>query len=185
MAYLVVAYPKLAQDDFDFIQNYREQNDPRYFSVIEPHITLVFVINDIEREKFIGEVKGKIAGVQPFDFEVKVATINQNDDGQYYHEFLVPDTGYSQIVKLHDRLYSGLFAPYQRFDIDFIPHIGIGNSDEIGTSKKRIDEVNAKDISISGRVDSVDIIEYKDGQITTIEKINLSSVSDSNTMRTV
>lgn len=173
MAYLVVAYPKLAQSDFDFIQNYREQNDPRYFSVVDPHITLVFAIGDIDKDSFVNEVKNKIAGIEPFDFEIKVATINQNDDGKYYHEFLVPDTGYSNIVKIHDKLYSGLFAPHLRFDIDFIPHIGIGNSDEAQISKQRIDELNAKGVSISGRVDNVDVIEYADGKVTTVEKIAL------------
>ena len=173
MAYLVVAYPKLAQNDFDFIQNYRDQNDPRYFSVVDPHITLVFPISDTDKDSFVSEVKDKIASVQPFDFEIKVATINQNDDGKYYHEFLVPDTGYSNIVKLHDKLYSGLFAPRLRLDIDFIPHIGIGNSDEAKISKQRIDELNAKGVSISGRVDSVDVIEYADGKVTTVEKIAL------------
>ncbi len=173
MSYLVVAYPKLAKTDFDFIQTYREQNDLRYFSVIEPHITFVFAINNIDKDSFIDEVKDKIAGVKPFDFEINVATINQNDDGKYYHEFLVPDTGYSNIVKLHDKLYSGLFTPHLRFDIDFIPHIGIGNSDEAQVSKQRIDELNTKGVSIAGRVESVDVIEYKDGGIATIEKYEL------------
>jgi len=173
MAYLVVAYPKLEQSDFDWIQNYREQNDPRYFSVIEPHITLVFAINDTDKDSFVNEVKQKLAGVEPFDFALNVATINQNDDGKYYHEFLVPDVGYSNTVKLHDKLYSGLFAPHLRFDIDFIPHIGIGNSDEAQISKQHIDELNAKGVSISGKVDEVDVIEYKDGAITTVEKIAL------------
>ncbi|MGE5309452.1 MAG: 2'-5' RNA ligase family protein [Sphaerimonospora mesophila] len=173
MAYLVIAYPKLQQSDFDFIQNYREQNDPRYFSIVEPHITLVFAINDIDKSSFVSEVRDKIVAVRPFDFEIKVATINQNDDGKYYHEFLVPDTGYSNIVKLHDKLYSGLFAPHLRFDIDFIPHIGIGNSDEVHISKRRIDELNAKDVSVSGRVETVDVIEFSDDKVTTLEKYEL------------
>ena len=173
MAYLVVAYPKLEQGDSDFIQNYREHNDPRYFSVVEPHITLVFAINDIDKDSFVSEVKDKIAGVKPFDFVINVATINQNEDGKYYHEFLVPDAGYSNIVKLHDKLYSGLFTPHLRFDIDFIPHIGIGNSDKAETSKQRIDELNAAGVSVSGRVDSIDVIEFVDGKVTTVEKINL------------
>lgn len=173
MAYLVVAYPKLEQSDFDFIQNYREQNDPRYFSVVDPHITLIFPISDIDKDSFVSEVKNRIAGIKPFDFALNVATINQNDDGEYYHEFLVPDTGYSNIVKLHDKLYSSLFTPHLRFDIDFIPHIGIGNSDEAQISKQRIDELNAKGVSIAGRIESVDIIEYKDGTVTTVAKIDL------------
>ncbi len=173
MAYLVVAYPKLQQSDFDFIQNYREQNDPRYFSVIDPHITLVFAINDIDKDSFVSEVKDKIAGIKPFDFVMNVATINQNDDGKYYHEFLVPDTGYSNIIKLHDKLYSGLFAPYLRFDIDFIPHIGIGNSDEVHIAKQRIDGLNARGLSIAGRVESIDIIELSDGRVTTVERCDI------------
>ena len=173
MAYLVVAYPKLQQSDFDFIQNYREQNDPRYFSVVDPHITLVFAINDTDRDSFVSEVRDKIAGVKSFDFVMNVATINQNDDAKYYHEFLVPDTGYSNIVKLHDKLYSGLFAPHLRFDIDFIPHIGIGNSDDAQISKQRVDELNTRGVSISGRVESVDVIEFVDGKVMTIEKISL------------
>lgn len=173
MAYLAIAYPKLEQNDFDWIQNYREQNDPRYFSVVDPHITLVFAINDVDQDCFVSEVKDKIAGVQPFDFEIKVATINQNDDGKYYHEFLVPYTGYSNIVKLHDRLYSGLFASRLRFDIDFIPHIGIGNSDEAKISKLRIDELNTKGVSISGCVDDISVVELKDGVVTLIESIDL------------
>lgn len=173
MAYLVVAYPKLQQDDLDWIQYYRQRNDPRYFSVVEPHITLVFAISDIDQNIFVSEVKNKIDGIRSFHFEIKVATMNQNDEGKYYHEFLVPDTGYSNIVKLHDRLYSGIFAPYLRFDIDYIPHIGIGNSDEAETSKKRVDRLNADGVSITGLVDSIDVIEYKDKVVTTLEKITL------------
>ena len=173
MAYIVIAYPELEKSDFDWIQNYRKTNDPRYFSVIEPHVTLVFAISDINKDDFINEVKQKLAGVEPFDFEIKVATINQNDDGSYYHEFLVPDSGYSNIVKLHDKLYSGLFAPHLRFDIDFIPHIGIGNSDEAPTSKKRVDDLNQQGVSINGRIGSIDIIEYADGKVSTLEKIEL------------
>ncbi|HKU18102.1 MAG TPA: 2'-5' RNA ligase family protein [Candidatus Saccharimonadales bacterium] len=173
MAYLVIAYPELQQADFDWIQNYRKANDPRYFSVVEPHITLVFAISDIDKDSFVSEVKQKLVGTEAFDLEIKVATINQNDDGSYYHEFLVPDTGYSNIVKLHDKLYSGLFAPHLRFDIDFIPHIGIGNSDKAQTSKKRVDDLNKQELAIKGRIGSIDVIEYADGKVSTVEKIRL------------
>ncbi|MGB4762212.1 MAG: 2'-5' RNA ligase family protein [Candidatus Saccharimonas sp.] len=174
MAYLVVAYPKLEQTDFNWIQTYREQNDSRYFSVIKPHFTLVFAIHDINKEDFVNEVKDKIAAIEPFDFEIKVATINQNDDGKYYHEFLVPDTGYSNIVKLHNKLYAGLFAQHLRYDIDFIPHIGIGNSDEVQLSKQRIDELNARGLSVVGRVNNIDIIEFTDGKVIPIETLELA-----------
>ena len=173
MAYLVIAYPKLNKHDYDWIQKYRHANDAIYFSVVEPHITLVFSIDNISKNEFVDEVKRQIIDIAPFGFVMKVATINKNDFGAYFHEFIVPDTGYSNIVKLHDKLYSGLFKPHHRFDLDFIPHIGIGNSDNVSVSKTRVDELNCQNISIQGRVETIDVIEYIDNKITTIESINL------------
>lgn len=174
MAYLVVAYPKLSEEDFKFIQDYRKVNDPKFYSLIDPHITLVFSIHDLSEEDFIAEVEKQPTNINKFVFEIKVATINQDDSGEYFHEFLVPDKGYSDIVKLHDKLYSGLFSKYLRFDIDFIPHIGIGNSENALTSKSRIDELNEKGLNIKGSVVDIDIIEYKDGKIKTLKKISLN-----------
>lgn len=174
MAYLVLAYPKLQQADYDWIQNYRRQNDVRYFSVVEPHVTLVFAMHDIAQDEFVHEVEKQSANVSAFDVQFNVATINQDDSGEYFHEFLVPDTGYSNIVKLHDKLYADKFAPSLRYDIDFIPHIGIGNSDTVHESKKRIDNLNAQGISISGQITDLDIVEYKDGVITNLHKVALA-----------
>ena len=173
MAFLVIAYPKLDKKDLDWIQKYREENDPRYFDVVDPHITLLFAIHDVDKEMFVAEVKKQIAGIEPFNFVIRVVTINQNDDGKYYHEFLVPDEGYSNVVKLHDRLYSGIFKDHLRLDIDFIPHIGIGNSDDALVSKKRAEELNAAGVNIEGRVDSIAIIEYADSKVKTIETVKL------------
>lgn len=172
MSYLVVAYPELQQSDFSWIQDYRKEND-KQFTLVKPHVTLVFAVRDLDKSSFLNEAKQKINGVKPFDFDLKVATINQDNSGGYYHEFLVPDIGYSNIVKLHDQLYSGLFAPYLRFDVDFIPHIGIGNSEDAQTSKERVDKLNAQDMSIHGRINSLDVIEYAHGAVKTIEKITL------------
>jgi hypothetical protein len=172
MAFLVITHPEFQQSDFDWIQDYRRQHD-KQFSIVDPHFTLVFAVHDIHKDSFLNEVRQKTEGVHPFDFDLKVATINRDDSGSYYHEFLVPDTGYSNIVKLHDKLYSGLLAPYQRFDVDFIPHISIGDSEGAQISKKRVDELNALDMSIHGRIASLDVIEYNNGAITVIEKITL------------
>ncbi|HSW78045.1 MAG TPA: 2'-5' RNA ligase family protein [Candidatus Chromulinivoraceae bacterium] len=175
MAYLVIAYPELQQSDFDWIQTYRRQND-RQFSLVEPHFSIVFAVSDLDKDSFLNEVKQKIGDITAFDVDLKVATINKDNSGNYYHEFLVPDTGYSDIVKLHDKLYSGLLAPYLRFDVDFIPHISIGDSEDAQISKKRVDELNAQGVSIHGRIGSVDVIEYADGAVSTVEKIELKAL---------
>jgi hypothetical protein len=172
MAYLVIAYPELQQSDLNWIQDYRKQND-RQFTLVKPHFTLVFAIQDLDKDSFLNEVKQKVSNIKPFDFDLNVATINQDNSGSYYHEFLVPDTGYSNIIKLHDKLYSDLLASYLRLDVDFIPHISIGDSEDAQTSKRRVDELNAEGVSVHGRITSIDVIEYADGAITTVEKIVL------------
>jgi 2'-5' RNA ligase superfamily protein len=172
MAYLVIAYPELQQTDFDWIQDYRSQYD-RQFSLVKPHFTVVFAVQDLSKEDFLNEVKLKVVDIKAFDFDLKVATINQDNNVRYYHEFLVPDTGYSNIVKIHDKIYSGLFVPYLRFDVDFLPHINIGESEDTQVSKHRVDDLNARDMLIRGHIGSLDVIEYADGAISTIEKIQL------------
>lgn len=171
MAYLVISYPELDNSDYKWIQEYRKKYDSRYFALVEPHITLVFPADNIEKNLFIAETRRQIEGIQPFGFIIRVATINFDSFGNFYHEFLVPDEGYSSVVKLHDALYSDAFKQNLSYDIDFIPHIGIGNSDDAEVSKARVDQLNAKGLNIQGRVSSVDIVEYQDDTITTIENI--------------
>lgn len=173
MAYLVVAYPKISQRDFDWIQDYRRENDLKHFSIVKPHFTLVFPMFDVSREDFVREVKHELEGFKKFDFEIRVSTVNKDVSGNFYHEFLVPDRGYSNIVKLHDKLYSGAFAGDQRFDVDFIPHIGIGNAKEAAESKKRVDELNKQGIDIKGTLDVIDVVEYAEGPVQTVDRFDL------------
>lgn len=174
MAFLVIAYPKISQEDFDWIQEYRKRNDPRYFGIVKPHFSIVFPVGDLEQEAFLEEAKKQAVGAKKFNFELKVATINKDGFGGFYHEFLVPDKGYSDIVKLHDKLYSGAFSGQLRLDLDFIPHVGIGNSDEAAVSKSRVDELNAVGVNISGTIDMLDIVAYENDAITTVGTIPLS-----------
>jgi hypothetical protein len=174
MAFLVIAYPELNQNDLGWVQEYRKRHD-KQFTLVKPHFSLVFAIHDIGKEDFLAEVRKRVVGVKAFDFDVRVATINQDDSGNYYHEFLVPDSGYSDIVMLHDRLYSGLFAKHLRFDINFIPHISIGDGVDPQTVKQRVDELNGKTLSLHGRIGSIDVIEYVDSVFATQEKITLQN----------
>lgn len=65
MSYIVVAYPNISDNDLKWVQEYRQENDPRYFSVIDPHFTLAFAINDVEKSKFLEEVNKQVVGVKP------------------------------------------------------------------------------------------------------------------------
>lgn len=173
MAYLVLAYPELTSDNFDKIQSYRKENDELFFTVVNPHFTIVFPVFDISEEEFIKEVKNKSANFEKFDFIIRCATINKDAFSEYFHAFLVPDEGYSKIVKLHDKLYSDKLQDNLRLDLDFVPHIGIGNSQDKFKCKKMVDEWNKKEFELSGTISLLTIVKYENNVVTIIEEIKL------------
>jgi hypothetical protein len=173
MAYLVIAYPALAKEDFDKIQHYREQYDALYFNVVEPHFTIVFPVSDVSEDELIREVRDKATNLTKFGFAIRCATINKDTFSDYFHTFLVPDEGFSNIVKLHDKLYSDQLKDNLRLDIDFIPHIGIGNAKDKFLCKKMVDDWNAKEFSIVGTITHLTVVKYENDRVTKIEDIEL------------
>lgn len=173
MAYLALAYPTLTSEDFGQIQNFRKDNDDLYFKIVQPHFTFVFPVFDISENEFIREVKIKSAGFTKINFVIRCATINKDSFSDYFHTFLVPDEGYSRIVKLHDKLYSDKLKDNLRLDIDFIPHIGIGNSKDKCLCKKMVDQWNEKEFSISGAIIKLTIVKYEKEILTNIGEIEI------------
>lgn len=177
MALLVLAYPQLITNDFDKIQSYRKANDELYFKVVQPHFTIVFPVFDVLEDELVEEVREKASHWSRFNFTIRCATINKDAFSEYFHTFLVPDEGYSQIVKLHDKLYSNKLKDNLRLDIDFVPHIGIGNSIDKFACKKMVDEWNGQEFSISGSITHLTVVKYENDTVTKIEEIELNSLS--------
>lgn len=173
MSLIVVAFPKVSAEDAMWIREYRRNHDPRFFTIVEPHFTLVFPIDGIPQDVFVHEVEQLSKGFKGCNFTIRVATVIQDKIEGYYHEFLIPDEGFSNMVKMHDALYAGIFMPHLRFDIDYTPHIGIGNADALEECKDRVDALNADNIHIAGTIDSIDIIEYTGGPVQPISTIAL------------
>lgn len=173
MSYAVIAYPIISKKDFSFIQDYRKINDLKFYSMVDPHFSLVFPISNISESEFIDEVIKQTVSISKFHFTIRCAVINLDCTGKYYHEFLVPDEGYSDVVKLHDKLYSGKFYNNLRLDIDFIPHIGIGNSENVSVCKKNIDMLNSKDILIMGSIQVLEIVKYENDKVEIIKTVRL------------
>jgi hypothetical protein len=173
MAYLVIAYPRIKNNDYQIIQDFRKQNDDLLYTVVEPHFTIIFPVFDFEKDYFISEASAKSKNIKPIDFEIKCATVNKDPFSDYFHLLLVPDKGFSNIVKLHDNMYSGAFFNDLRLDIDFIPHIAIANSKDKLTVKKWADMWNSKDFLITGTIKALTVIDYTDNIVTNLIQIIL------------
>jgi 2'-5' RNA ligase superfamily len=170
---LVVSYPIISPSHFAWIQDLRKQYDEINFKVISPHFTLVFPVSNIKEEAFVQHVRQSMKSIQSFEFVIRCATIFNDAFRRYTHLFLVPDEGYSHIIKLHDQLYTGVLAKELRLDIAFIPHIGIANFHDASSCKQLADNINKQQFEIHGRVEKLDIIWDENDRIGTIEEVVL------------
>ena len=173
MSYLALAYPDLNQADFELIQHHRKEHDSAFFDVVDPHFSFIFAVHDFTEELFIEEITQKAKGQKSINFVSRCATISKDGFEDAYHVFLVPDEGHSDIIRLHDVLYSGLLKSNLRLDLDYIPHMAIGFSTDPHVSRRLADEWNKKDITIKGSISKLSIIRYEDNKVTLLKEIGL------------
>ena len=173
MSLLVLAYPDLNENDFALIQDHRREHDSAFFDVVGPHFSFVFATQDFSEPEFIQEVMEQTAEAEKIKFVSRCATISKDGFEESYHCFLVPDKGHSNIIRLHDRLYRGKFKNNHRLDLDYIPHIAIGNSTDPLQTKNMVDQWNKKKIEIEGKISKLTIIKYENNVVTPRWEIQL------------
>jgi len=173
MSLLVLAFPVIDAKDIEWIQSWRKKNDKLFYEIVEPHFTIVFAVDDKTEEGFIKEIEEQSKGIRKIEFEIKKAIVHKDEFKEYYHEFLVPEKGYGEIVALHDKLYAGNLVPHLRRDIEYIPHIGIGNSKDKMKCEWDVDDINAQRLFIKGSIETLTILEYANDEAERIKEIRL------------
>ena len=169
----VAAYPELSPDDYARIQAFRKRNDA-YYRVVEPHFTLIFPTDEWEVVPFIAEVRKQSAGFPAFDFCIRGAALNRDISGDYFHALLVPDEGHSQFLKLRYKLCVDRFFSYRALEVDFIPHMGVGNSKDRLRCLRMVESWNVADFAIPGRISCMDVANYENDTVETIQRIPLT-----------
>lgn len=173
MSFALIAYPKISISDNTLIETYREKHD-KLFSVIKPHITLVFPIDGITAEEFVNAITSNLANEKQIAFIMRCAVLNKDAFRPVYHAFLVFDEGNSGLIKLHDLAYkTPAINKFHHMEIDYIPHITVASSADINQIKGIISEFNSSNFEIAGKIQSVDLIEITDFQVKTLKKISL------------
>ncbi len=173
MALAVVNYPTLSESDYQWIQDIRKKHDKLFYDVVDTHFTLVFPTENIDLGSFTNHIKSVSERFDSFSFICRCVTVGDPDFWNHAHVFMIPDEGFSEIVKLHDALYRGVLESELRLDLPFVPHIGIASAPSPETCKKIVDELNPQDFKIKGMVENLDIIEFDGESSKTIEQIEL------------
>jgi 2'-5' RNA ligase len=177
MPYLVIAYPTLSQQDRQWMQQVREQHDTELASVVAPHFTLVFPLVVLEAKQLIEHVKAQVEHWQHIPFVLRCALPIKDALSEEISVFLVPEEGFSAIVKLHDALYRGVLASELRLDIPFLPHITVGKTSDPWQAKALADQLNQQSPTIHGLLETLDVITYEKMTVQTLERIPLLSES--------
>ncbi len=173
MAVLVLGYPDLEKHDLAWIEGIRAEHDELYRDVVGAHFTLVFPVSNLDAGQFTDHVRQTLEGASTISFVLRCAVIVKDSFNEYTHVFLVPDEGYSDLVKLHDRLYTDCLANQLRLDVPFIPHIGVGNSRDPRVCKRLADDLNGHGFEIAGRVSALDAVTFESSTVTTIARVPL------------
>ena len=113
----IVFYPHIY---IEKLQMLREKYDPLY-EIIAPHITIVFPFSGIPEDKIIRHVQ-RVTYNFP-EFSLRLNGFMKSFDN---YLFLLVKEGNEEIVKLHEKLYSGVLARELDTSIPFIPHMTLG-----------------------------------------------------------
>ena len=153
----------------------RKKHDRLYYGVVDPHVTLVFPLEGVAPTTLIEHVQNQAQSTVSFAVVFRCAILGDPDFMDHAHAFLVPDEGFSDIVRLHDRLYTGPLTDFLRLDLPFLPHLAVANTHQPRDCKAIVDVLNAENFEVRGRIEQLDVVEYDGETVQTIERFSLST----------
>lgn len=137
MLYALVYYTNLEDHG---VREFRKKYDP-WCNLIKDHLTFIF---PVPASVGLGNLRDHIELVlskwEPF--EIHISKLEKSWD---HFLFLTLEEGNADVIRLHDKFYSGFLEQYDRKDIKFIPHIGLGlfargNYDPLAPERLQLDE---------------------------------------------
>lgn len=157
MSYALVHYPNINTEDINQI---RQKYDPQV-DVIKPHITLVFpVVESINKNNLILHIDSILSKWKTFPICLKGLQKSWDE-----YMFLMVEEGKVDMIKLHDKLYTGILAEYFRYNLPFVPHLTLGKfTKDTDKFLQVLEEVQHLDLNYRCFVDKVHLINIDDKQ---------------------
>jgi len=173
MRIAIVAYPQMAREDEEWISAIQKRHNELGQSILPPHFTLVFPLAGISEEAIAEHIGRAAARCKSVAFVLRCAIFLTDDSSDKHFVVLVPDEGFSGIVKLHDRLYTGILEPSLRLDIPYVPHITIGYSMNARACKEICDALNREEFEIKGSVSRLDLVRLETDKAWSVQQFEL------------
>lgn len=178
MPLLVLAYPELAPEDSVRIEMIRAAHDPTHARV-RAHFMLVYPLASVPERISTEDVRAFLGAVArehaPIRFVLRSAIPFKDVSGPETSVFLMPDEGFGAIVRLHDRLYTGLLAGELRLDLPTVPHLTVGRSPDPVACKRLADTLNARPFAIAGTIAALSLVAHDGGTVHTVARLPLGA----------
>lgn len=152
----VVYFPSINLDE---LNEFRQKYDPKW-KIIKPHITLVIPLSNISEELLLQHLETITKEMKSFYISLNGLTKSFDN-----YLFLQVKQGNEKVIRLHEKLYSGILALHLRKDIIFSPHITLGyfgiNNNVFNKKlyEKAYDEVKKMNLNINCKVDNLTFIK--------------------------
>jgi 2'-5' RNA ligase len=172
MSNVLLAYPTLAQQDFEWIQAIRHTQD-RLFEAVEPHFTIVFPTEKLSAAELTDHTESTTRGQSRIVFALTNALVVEEDSKALFRAFLVPSIGRQEITALHDLMYTGALATELRLDLPFIPHISIATNKHRGIVQQIVEDINNQAININGVIEALMVSSYDGIRVKDIKRVPL------------
>jgi hypothetical protein len=165
----VVAKPEFGKAELEWLKKLRET---KAHSVGTPYFTLVFPGADYVPD-VVKHVEAVCAFTPRIRFCLRSAMMVPEHQTGWFHVFLVPDEGFSTIIRFHDRLHVGPLACCLRRDAPYIPHMTVASTADPDDARHLMSSLNSKDLAINGRIDEVEIQTRGADEIRCIARVPL------------
>jgi 2'-5' RNA ligase len=130
MIYALVHYPNI---DTWHINEFRRRHDPQV-ELIEPHITVMFPVPEsIGEEKLISHLAGILMSWQSFPIHLQGCQIAGDD-----YLYLLIQEGKTNIIRMHNKVYTEILTNYLRKELPFIPHLTLGVVNKNVTNRDQV-----------------------------------------------
>lgn len=158
MALVVLGRPRLKPADAAWITALRDRHGGTLAAPeIGAHVTLVFPSDVTDATTATGHLAVVAGDTAPFALAFRCALPVQDPGSGDTYVYLVPDEGFSGLVRLHDRLYSGPFADALRLDIPYIPHVTLARIAEAKLARALADDLNGQEPEIHARLETIEL----------------------------
>jgi 2'-5' RNA ligase len=168
---LAAIFPKLDTSDFNKIQEFRKRYDLN-FALIQPHITLVFPIENAKEDEILEEIKSQSSAFKKVQISFNKAAVHNDLLSPNYFCFLNVKKGAEMLMEMNKKLYANKLKTHL-LDLPYLPHITLGNSLNKSEVENMASIWNAKSYEINASLDEIEILGWENNSIISLEKIQL------------